>query len=106
MHFTVRLPEGSRPRDVDVSLKQRVAHSGPADRGRAHLGGPAARRGQDRVDRPGQRPSTTPTAFPEVYKQAVDPADAINDIAIIEELQDNSVKLVFSEGGEGRHLRS
>ena len=39
------------------------------------------------------------TAFPEVYKQAVAPADAINDIAIIEELQDNSVKLVFSEDG-------
>ncbi len=34
-----------------------------------------------------------------MYKQAVAPADAINDIAIIEELQDNSVKLVFSEDG-------
>ena len=35
------------------------------------------------------------TAFNEVYKQAVTPEDAIKDIAIIEELQDNSVKLVF-----------
>ena len=41
-------------------------------------------------------------AFPEVYKQAIAPLDAINDIAIIEELQDNSVKLVFSEGGADR----
>ena len=36
-------------------------------------------------------------AFPEVYKQAFAPMDAINDIAIIEELQDNTVKLVLDE---------
>ena len=41
-------------------------------------------------------------AFPEVYKQAIAPLDAIDDIAIIEELQDNSVKLVFCEGGADR----
>ena len=40
-------------------------------------------------------------AFPEVYKQAFTPLDAIGDIAIIEELQDDSVKLVFAEGGDG-----
>jgi glutamate dehydrogenase len=39
------------------------------------------------------------TAFNDDYRQAVTPEDAINDIAIIEELQDNSVKLVFSEDG-------
>ena len=41
-------------------------------------------------------------AFPDVYKQAFDPLHAIGDIAIIEELQDNSVNLVFSEGGVGQ----
>jgi len=36
-------------------------------------------------------------AFAEPYKQAVTPADAINDIAIFEELTDDSVKLVLSD---------
>ncbi|MGE5694944.1 MAG: NAD-glutamate dehydrogenase [Candidatus Sericytochromatia bacterium] len=42
-------------------------------------------------------------AFPEVYKQAVSPDDAIAHIAIIEELQDDSVKLVFAEDEDGDH---
>jgi glutamate dehydrogenase len=42
------------------------------------------------------------TAFPEVYRQAFSPHDAIGDIAIIEQLQGNSVKLVFADGGEGQ----
>ena len=54
VHFTVRLPEGSRPRDVDVSLDERDPDPGPADRGGADVGRPAARCGQDRVDRPGR----------------------------------------------------
>lgn len=32
----------------------------------------------------------------------VSPADAIDDIKIIEELSDDSVKLVFSDGGAER----
>ncbi|MFZ0907510.1 MAG: NAD-glutamate dehydrogenase domain-containing protein, partial [Mycobacterium sp.] len=36
-------------------------------------------------------------AFSEAYKQAVTPPDAINDIAIFEELTDGSVKLVLSD---------
>ncbi|BCQ08440.1 NAD-glutamate dehydrogenase [Mycobacterium heckeshornense] len=36
-------------------------------------------------------------AFPESYKQAVTPNDAINDITVIDELTDDSVKLVLSE---------
>ena len=38
-------------------------------------------------------------AFPEVYKQAFAPLDAIKDIAIIEELQDNTVRLVLGDRG-------
>src|ERR1700742_2938350 len=37
------------------------------------------------------------TACAEPYKEAVTPADAINDIAIFEELTDDSVKLVMSD---------
>jgi glutamate dehydrogenase len=37
------------------------------------------------------------SAFAEPYKEAVTPADAINDIAIFEELTDDSVKLVLSD---------
>jgi glutamate dehydrogenase len=36
-------------------------------------------------------------AFSEAYKQAVTPTDAINDITIVQELSDNSVRLVLSE---------
>jgi glutamate dehydrogenase len=36
-------------------------------------------------------------AFTEAYKQIVTPADAINDIAIFDELTDDSVKLVLSD---------
>jgi glutamate dehydrogenase len=36
-------------------------------------------------------------AFAEPYKEAVTPADAINEIAIFEELTDDSVKLVMSD---------
>jgi glutamate dehydrogenase len=36
-------------------------------------------------------------AFAEPYKEAVTPADAINDIAIFDELTDDSVKLVLSD---------
>ncbi len=54
VHFTVRLPEGSRPGKCGCLTRQRVAHPGSADRGDANLGRPPARSGQDRVDRPDQ----------------------------------------------------
>jgi glutamate dehydrogenase len=96
VHFTVRLPEGSRPQDVDVSLdnESRIqdllteAARTWADR---MLG--AVRAGsidQDIADH-------YAAAFPEVYKQAVSPLHALGDIAIIEELEDNSVKLVLDD---------
>ncbi|PWQ88706.1 hypothetical protein DKX15_17875, partial [Enterococcus faecium] len=39
-------------------------------------------------------------AFPEEYKQAVSPVQALTDIAIIEELEDDSVKLVLADNEE------
>ncbi len=71
VHFTVRLPEGSRPQDVDVSRRQRVAHPGSAHRGRAHLGltGCSARSGPVPIEQANAEHYAA--AFPEVYKQAV-----------------------------------
>ena len=98
VHFTVRLPEGSRPQEIDVSLGneariQDLLTEAARTWGDRLLG--AVKTGSiDQV-----KAEHYSAAFPEVYKQAVTPGDAINDIAIIEELQDNSVKLVFSEDG-------
>jgi glutamate dehydrogenase len=101
VHFTVRLPEGSRPQDVDVSLDNETRIQ--------NLLTEAARTWGDRLLGAVKTGSISQAkaehyaaAFPEVYKQAVAPMDAINDIAIIEELQDNSVKLVLAERDEDR----
>jgi glutamate dehydrogenase len=101
VHFTVRLPEGSRPAGVDTSLSNETRIQ--------NLLTEAARTWGDRLigavksGSIGQAEAEHyAAAFPDVYKQAFNPLDAIRDIAIIEELQDNSVKLVFSEGGEGQ----
>jgi glutamate dehydrogenase len=97
MHFMVRLPEDAAP--VDVSEDNRVRIQG--------LLSEAARTWTDRLigaaaDSPvGQADAEHyAAAFSEVYKQAVAPAEAITHIAIIEALQDDSVKLVFSESGD------
>jgi glutamate dehydrogenase len=101
VHFTVRLPEGSRPTDIDVSLENETRIQG--------LLTEAARTWGDRLLGAVKDGSISQTkaehyaaAFPEVYKQAVTPPDAMNDIAIIEDLQDDSVKLVLADGDEER----
>ncbi len=97
VHFTVRLPDGTRPQDIDASLTNETRIEA--------LLTEAARTWADRLIGAVQTGSIEQakaehyaSAFPEEYKQAVTPLDAIGDIAIIEELQDDSVKLVFSEG--------
>ena len=60
------------------------------------MGRPAHRRRGDRLGRQADAEHYA-TAFSEAYKQAVTPADAIDHIAIINELSDDSVKLVFSD---------
>ena len=96
VHFTVRLPEGSRQQDIDVSLENESRIQ--------DLLTEAARTWGDRLLGAVKTGSISQAeaehyaaAFPEVYKQAVAPLDAINDIVIIEELQDNSVKLVLGD---------
>ena len=99
VHFTVRLPDDSPPAKIDTSEDNRL-------RVQALLT-EAARTWADRLIDAVQSGSIDQeqaehyaAAFPEVYKQAVSPSDAINDIAIIEELQDDSVKLAFTEGDD------
>ncbi len=100
VHFTVRLPEDSRAQDVDVS---------DANESRIQdLLTEAARTWSDRLL--GAVKSGEPldqataehyaAAFSEVYKQALPPLNAIDDIRIIEELQDNSVKLVLTDSDD------
>ncbi len=98
MHFMVRLPEHAGP--VDVSEHNRIRIQA--------LVSEAARTWSDRLI--AAAPTGTVThadaehyagAFPEPYKSAVTPDDAIEQIAIIKELTDDSVKLVFSDRGDG-----
>ena len=99
MHFMVRLPETSAA-PVDVSEANRLRIQA--------LLSEAARTWADRLigaaaDRLPSRPTDAEhyaTAFSEAYKQVVTPADAIDHIAIINELTDDSVKLVFADGDE------
>lgn len=98
VHFTVRLPDGA-PSPVDTSEDNRVRIQG--------LLTEATRTWADRLLGAAQAGALAQlqaehysAAFPEVYKQAVTPTEAIADIANIEELSDDSVKLVFSENDD------
>lgn len=104
MHFMVRLPQkddtGPAAAPVDVSEANRIRIQG--------LLSEAARTWGDRLIAAATGSEGTvghadaehyATAFSEAYKQAVTPADAIEHIAIIDELSADSVKLVFSEQG-------
>lgn len=97
LHFIVRLPESAARRHVDTSEANRVRIQG--------LLTEAARTWADRLIGAAADGSVVDqvvaehyaAAFSEAYKQAVGPTDALNDIAIIEELTDDSVKLVLSD---------
>ncbi|BBU21995.1 NAD-glutamate dehydrogenase [Mycobacterium xenopi] len=93
LHFMVWLAEGRHPVDTSESNRVRVQA----------LLTEAARTWSDRLigavatGAIGQlQAEHYAAAFPESYKQTVTPDDAINDIAVIEELTDDSVKLVLS----------
>lgn len=102
MHFMVRLPEDSPPGSVDVSEANRLRIQA--------LLSEAARTWADRLISAAADGSVShndaehyAAAFSEAYKQAVSPADAIDHIAIINKLTDDSVKLVFSDSDEQGH---
>ncbi len=95
LHFMVRLAGRGRTH-TDTSEANRVRIEA--------LLTEAARTWSDRLigagaGRPGKRLEAEhyAAAFSEAYKQAVTPTDAINDIAIVQELNDDSVRLVLSE---------
>jgi glutamate dehydrogenase len=99
VHFTVRMPEGSRPSDIDVSLENETRIQG--------LLTEAARTWGDRLIgavKTGSIAQDVAAHYAEAlsgeYKQAVPPDDAIDDITIIEALDDDSVKLVLADSGE------
>ncbi|MGB6206603.1 NAD-glutamate dehydrogenase [Mycobacterium sp.] len=98
LHFMVRLrPEGAK--QIDTSETNRVRIQA--------LLTEAARTWSDRLISEATGTSGASVGaldaehyaatFSEAYKQAVTPVDAINDIAIFEELADDSVKLVLSD---------
>ncbi|HUB53933.1 MAG TPA: NAD-glutamate dehydrogenase, partial [Mycobacterium sp.] len=95
LHFMVRLrPEGAK--QIDTSEANRVRIQA--------LLTEAARTWSDRLTSEAASGAVGPVeaehyaaAFSEAYKQAVTPTEAINDIAIVEDLTDNSVKLVLSD---------
>ena len=95
LHFMVRLRPDSATQ-IDTSEANRVRIQA--------LLTEAARTWSDRLIGAAAGGSVGPleaehyaAAFSEAYKQAVTPTDAINDIAIFEELTDDSVKLVLSD---------
>jgi glutamate dehydrogenase len=96
IHFMVRLADGSALPGVDTSDENRIRIQG--------LLSEAARTWADRLigaATEGAVDQSTAehyaTAFSEAYKQFVTPEEAIDDIAVIEELTDDSVKLVLTE---------
>ena len=96
VHFTIRLPDNTSPEAIDTSEDNRLrvqallteAARTWADRllGAVRSGSIAQAHAEHYAE-----------AFPEAYKQAVSPEDAIADIAVIEGLQEDSVKLVLAE---------
>src|SRR5271156_3608278 len=95
LHFMVRLPpEGAT--QIDTSEANRVRIQA--------LLTEAARTWSDRLTSAAAGGAVGPldaehyaAAFSEAYKHAVTPTEAINDIAIVGELTDDSVKLVLSD---------
>jgi len=118
MHFMVRLPDKDAGDAGDPSDSETVPGSvdvSEANRIRIQtLLSEAARTWPDRLvgavaDSSGGSPQASvsqadaeyyATAFSDAYKSAITAADAIDQIAIIKELEDDSVKLVLSERGE------
>ncbi|GAA1684518.1 NAD-specific glutamate dehydrogenase [Mycolicibacterium murale] len=104
VHFTVKMPPQTDPQTIDVSE--------PNERRIQQLLTEAARTWGDRLlgaVAPGSPVAPLAehysSAFSEVYKQAVTPVEAIDDIAIIEALAENTVKLVFEDAGDGGNAR-
>ncbi|ODR05650.1 NAD-glutamate dehydrogenase [Mycolicibacillus koreensis] len=100
VHFVVRLPVGDSPAAVDTSEANRARIQA--------LLTETARTWADRLlAAAAEAGLPTPVAehyagaFPEVYKQAIDPEAAIANIAVVEELDVDSVTLIVGEDDDG-----
>lgn len=100
VHFSVRMPDSTNVREIDTSARNETRIQDMLTE--------AARTWGDRligavktgaIDQ--RNAEHYATAFAEAYKQSVAPLDAIDDIAIIEELQDRSIKPVLTDTEEG-----
>ncbi|MCV7380530.1 NAD-glutamate dehydrogenase [Mycobacterium alsense] len=106
MHFMVRLPQeddtSPAAAPVDTSEANRIRIQGLLSEAARTWGDRLIAAAADLSDSPVSHADAEhyASAFSEVYKQAVTPTDAIAHIAIINELSDGSVKLVFSDRGE------
>jgi glutamate dehydrogenase len=96
VHFTVRLPDDTRPGGTDTSLGTETRIQ--------NLLTEAARTWGDLLIGSVKSGAISQAnavhyaaALPAAYKQTFTPLDAIGDIAIIEGLQNDSVKLVFAD---------
>ena len=102
VHFTVQAARRHPVRsDIDASLDNETRIQNLLTEAARTWGDRLHRCGARPVPSTSRRPSTTRRRSPRRYKQAVAPLDAIADIAIIEELQRDSVKLVFADGRDG-----
>ena len=103
LHFMVRLADGAGGIDTSEAHRTRIQA----------LLTEATRTWADRLVSVAADGSRVPpmvaehyaAAFSVAYKQAVTPADAIDDIIIIEELADDSVKLVLSDHDDGDEIK-
>ena len=105
VHFTVRLPDSTRPESIDTSEANRlriqeqltVASRTWADRllGSVHDGSRAGAVDIAVAEHYAE-------ALPEEFKQAVTPDEAITDIGLIEALSEDSVRLQLEPGKQDR----
>jgi glutamate dehydrogenase len=99
LHFMVRMSDDPKARAADTGEANRVRIQGLlAEATRTWGDRLLETAAQDSID--AEVAEHYAVAFDEIYKQAVTPAEAVGDIAIIEGLADDSVKLVFSDYGE------
>ncbi|MEB3067619.1 NAD-glutamate dehydrogenase [[Mycobacterium] vasticus] len=98
LHFMVRMSDDPNARTADTGEVNRVRIQALlAEATRTWGDRLLETAAQDSID--AEVAEHYAVAFDEIYKQAVTPADAVGDIAVIERLTADSVKLVFSDYG-------
>ncbi len=102
VHFTVRLPEGTRAQDIDMSDENRLRVQTHDDRGGAHLGGPAGRGGAERHDRVTRGRALRDRISGGLQAGRRHRWMRSTTSRSSRRCEDDSVKLVFSEGGSDR----